>query len=98
MTVRHSPAEVAVPYRQLGSFLPGDGVGGAGVHWNGQQWRALPEDLRIRSHYEERYGKRFIPADMTIQDFGVSYDELETHFDHFEKVCGVSGKAGNLRG
>ena len=76
----------------MGSFLPGDGVGGAGVHWNGQQWRALPEDLRIRRHYEERYGKRFIPADMTIQDFGVGYDELETHFDHFEKVCGVSGK------
>ena len=25
--------------RQLGSFLPGTGLGGAGVHWNGQTWR-----------------------------------------------------------
>lgn len=98
LTVRHAPADVAVPYRQLGSFLPGDGVGGAGVHWNGHHWRPLPDDLRIRSRYEERYGKKFIPADMHLQDWGVAYEELEPHFDHFEKVCGVSGRAGNLRG
>jgi gluconate 2-dehydrogenase alpha chain len=23
---------------------------------------------------------------------------LEPHFDHFEKLCGISGKAGNIRG
>ena len=98
VTVRHTPGEAAVPYRQLGSFLPGDGVGGAGVHWNGHHWRPLPDDLRIRSRYEERYGKNFIPADMLLQDWGVGYDELEPYLDQFEKVCGISGKAGNLRG
>jgi gluconate 2-dehydrogenase alpha chain len=35
---------------------------------------------------------------MTIQDYPVTFGELEPHFDHFEKVCGVSGIAGNLRG
>ncbi len=35
VTVRHAPGDTAVPYRQHGSFLLGDGVGGAGVHWNG---------------------------------------------------------------
>jgi gluconate 2-dehydrogenase alpha chain len=98
VTVRHTPADVAVPYRQHGSFLLGDGVGGAGVHWNGHHWRALPADLRLRSTYEERYGKKFIPQGMHLQDFGVTYDELEPHFDQFEKICGTSGKAGNLRG
>lgn len=98
VTVRHKIVDIAVPYRQLGSFLPGDGVGGAGVHWNGQNWRALPDDLRIRSRYEERYGKKFIPKDMQLQDWGVSYAELEPHFDQFEKVCGMAGKAGNLNG
>jgi gluconate 2-dehydrogenase alpha chain len=98
VTVRHTPADVAVPYRQLGSFLPGDGVGGAGVHWNGQNWRALPDDLRLRSRMEERYGKRFIPQGMHLQDWGVSYDELEPHYDRFEKICGMAGKAGNLMG
>ncbi|KAF1046008.1 GMC family oxidoreductase [Xylophilus sp.] len=98
VTVRHSLADTAVPYRQLGSFLPGDGVGGAGVHWNGHHWRPLPDDLRIRSRHEEHYGKKFIPAGMQLQDWGVTYDELEPHFDQFEKICGTSGRAGNLRG
>ena len=35
---------------------------------------------------------------MTIQDWPVSYDELEPYYDRFDKLCGVSGKAGNLRG
>ena len=35
---------------------------------------------------------------MTIQDYPVSYDELEPGFDKFEYLCGVSGKAGNLGG
>jgi gluconate 2-dehydrogenase alpha chain len=98
VTVRHAQADVAVPYRQLGSFLPGDGVGGAGVHWNGQNWRALPDDLRLRSRVVERYGAKFIPEGMQLQDWGVSYDELEPHFDRFEKICGMAGQAGNLRG
>src|SRR5580692_4789376 len=98
VTVRHGTSDVAVPYRRYGSFVLGNGVGGAGVHWNGQLWRASPEDLRLRSRLEERYGKGVIPEGMTIQDYPVSFEELEPHFDHFEKVCGVSGVAGNLRG
>ena len=98
ITVRHKVEDTAAPYRQYGSFVFGNGVGGAGVHWNGQHWRASPEDLHLRSHIEERYGKKFLPSDMTIQDYPVSFAELEPHFDHFEKVCGVSGTAGNLRG
>jgi gluconate 2-dehydrogenase alpha chain len=35
---------------------------------------------------------------MTIQNWPVTYDELEPFHDRFEKLCGVSGKAGNLRG
>ena len=98
VTIRHSSNDVASPYRRYGSFVLGTGVGGAGVHWNGMLWRASPEDLRLRSHIEQRYGKKFIPGDMTIQDYPVTFEELEPHFDHFEKVCGATGIAGNLRG
>jgi gluconate 2-dehydrogenase alpha chain len=55
-------------------------------------------ELKVRSMYEERYGKNFIPADMTIQDWGIGYDELEPYYDRFEYTAAVSGKAGNLRG
>jgi len=98
VTIRHGVDDVAVPYRNYGSFVLGTGVGGAGVHWNGQLWRASPEDLRLHSHIAERYGKKFIPDGMLLQDYGISYEELEPHFDHFEKVCGVAGTAGNIRG
>ncbi|GAA4337945.1 GMC family oxidoreductase [Pigmentiphaga soli] len=98
VTIRHNPSGTAVPYRQIGSFKPGTGVGGAGSHWSGCHFRALPEDLRLRSNMVERYGAGFIPEDMTIADFPVSYEELEPHFDHFEYVCGTSGKAGVIGG
>lgn len=98
VTMRHAPDEQALPMRRLGAFLPGSGLGGAGSHWNGLHWRFLPSDLAARSHIEDRYGRDAIPDDMPIADFGVTYDELEPHYDRFEKLCGVSGKAGNLRG
>lgn len=98
LTFRHTPDQRALPMRHLGSFRPAAGVGGAGVHWNGQTWRFLPDDFLIRSHTEERYGKDFIPEDMSIQDWGVTYEELEPYYDKFEYLCGVSGEAGNIRG
>ena len=98
LTFRNDMSQVALPMRQLGSFRPASGAGGAGVHWNGQNWRFLPSDFVARTHNEQRYGKKFIPGDMTIQDWGVTYDELEPHYDAFERLCGISGKAGNLGG
>ncbi|WP_341963980.1 GMC family oxidoreductase [Pseudomonas sp. RC10] len=98
VTARHNLTSNAVPYRQMGSFKPGTGVGGAGSHWSGCHFRALPEDFQLRSNVEQRYGAKFIPQDMSIQDFPVTYDDLEPHFDHFEYVCGTSGKAGVING
>ncbi len=98
LTFRNTIDQTALPMRHLGSFLPAAGVGGAGVHWNGQTWRFLPEDFMVRSHTEQRYGKAFIPSDMTIQDWGVTYAELEPYYDRFEYLCGTSGAAGNIGG
>src|SRR5258708_6499652 len=68
LTFRNSNRETALPIRQWGSFQPGNGVGGAGVHWGGQTWRFLPSDFCIRSHLTERYGARFLPGELSIQD------------------------------
>jgi gluconate 2-dehydrogenase alpha chain len=98
LTFRNTREQTALPMRKLGSFLPGSGVGGAGVHWNGQTFRFLPSDFVARSHNIERYGAKALPADMTVQDWGVTYDELESYYDKFEYLCGISGRAGNLQG
>ena len=98
LTMRNTPTQRALPIRRWGSFLPGNGVGGAGVHWNGQTWRFLPNDFEIRSKTIEKYGEKRLPEGNTIQDWGVTYDELEPHYDRFEHVCGISGQAGNVKG
>ncbi|MEF2070157.1 GMC family oxidoreductase [Consotaella aegiceratis] len=98
LTIRHSTSDEALPYRQLGSFLPGNGVGGAGVHWNGHTFRPQKEELRLRSYVEETFGADIIPEDVQLQDWGVSYEEMEPFFDRFEKVAGITGQAGNLNG
>jgi gluconate 2-dehydrogenase alpha chain len=98
VTVRHNVGDTALPYRQYNAFLLPDNVGGAGVHWNGQLYRPSPEDLKLRTRIVERYGTGFVPEDMTIQDYDVTYDELEPYFDRFEYLNGTSGRAGNLKG
>ena len=101
MTFRNSFDETALPIRRWESFLPGTGLGGSFVHWNGQSFRFQVADFIYRTHIEQRYGKKFLEAcgsELAIQDWGVTYDELEPHFDRFEYLLGVSGKAGNIKG
>src|SRR5262245_32356274 len=98
ITFRNNASETALPMRQLGSFRPGEGVGGAAVHWGGLTWRFLPWDFETRSRTLARYGKDQISPECTSQDWGVTYDELEPHFDRFEYLYGISGKAGNIKG
>src|SRR6266568_4339740 len=98
LTFRNALSDTALPMRQMGSFLPGEGVGGAAVHWNGVTWRFLPWDFETRTRTLARYGKEQLAPDCTSQDWGFTYDELEPHFDRFEYLYGICGKAGNLKG
>src|SRR5581483_647711 len=97
MTMRNSADQAALPMRDYGSFLPGYGVGGAGVHWNGFVWRFFPSDFQLKTHLTQRYGARRV-SELQLEDWGVTYDELEHCFDQFEYLTGTSGKAGNLKG
>lgn len=98
LTFRNKASQSALPMRQLGSFLPGEGVGGAGVHWNGEHWRWLEWDQQARRITVEKWGEKVIPADMNLQDWPIAYDDLEPYYDKFEKTCGISGRAGHLNG
>jgi len=98
LTFRNHPAQLALPMRRLGAFWPGEGVGGAGTHWSGLHWRWTEWEHKMYSGTVAKYGRQIIPADMNLQDWPVDYHELEPYYDKFEKSCGTSGKAGNLRG
>jgi gluconate 2-dehydrogenase alpha chain len=98
VTLRHSDGQRALPLRQHGSFLPGIGLGGAGEHWNGVCHRLLPDSFELFSKTVEKYGPKRLPGDYSIQDWGVTYDEMEPYYTRAELLIGASGKAGNLRG
>ena len=98
LTMRHAPDETALPLRRFGAFMPGSGLGGAGTIWNGMTWRFTPFEHELRSRIAQRYGQSAIADELTIDDWGMSYDELEPYYDRFERLCGTSGTAGNLRG
>ena len=97
-TWRPNPRAPSLPLRQYGSFHPGLGVGGAGIHWAAQTWRFYPSDMKYRTHHLERYGPNKIPAGSTIQDWPLTYEELEPYYTQMDYDIGVCGNAGNLNG
>jgi gluconate 2-dehydrogenase alpha chain len=94
VTFRHTSKDKALPVRQLSSFLPGSGVGGAGEHWNGTTPRILPDCFEILTRTVERYGAAKLPANHSIQDWGITYAELEPFYTRAERLLGISGKTG----
>lgn len=98
LTFRNTVDQEALPVRTWGAFMPPNGVGGGGAHWNAEMWRFLPSDFVLKTHLTQRYGRKIIPDGMTIQDWGVTWDDLEPHYTQFETLCGASGTAGNIRG
>src|ERR1051325_10060801 len=98
ITFRNSDSQTALPMREMGAFKPGEMVGGTAAHWGGNARRFLPHDFEMRSRIKERYGASSIPEDYNLQDWGVTWDEIEPYYDQFEEIFGVGGKAGNLNG
>jgi gluconate 2-dehydrogenase alpha chain len=97
VTHRHSGTERAAPVRQYGSFHPGTGVGGAGEHWGGVSNRFLPDQFTLATHLREKFGSK-LPDGLAVQDWGLTYDELEPYYWRAEQLMGVGGKAGNVAG
>jgi gluconate 2-dehydrogenase alpha chain len=97
-SLRYNTLETALPVRWMEAFLPGEGLGGAANHWNGHTWRWSEYDPQIRTRNETRYGKAAIPKDMPLQDWGTTYAEMRPYHELFEKLFGISGKAGNING
>ncbi len=97
-TWRPNPQAPTLPMRQYGTFNPGSGVGGSAIHWTAQLWRFMPDDFKYRTHYTDKYGPNKLPAGNRIQDWPITYDELERYYDEYEYDIGASGQAGNVQG
>lgn len=98
ITHRNNRKMRALPMRHYGTFIIGDGLGGAGTHWNGQTYRFLPYDFEIKTLTEKRYGSKKIKPEIPLQDWGITYDDLEPYYDTFEKMAGISGETVELYG
>src|SRR5580704_4961419 len=98
VTFRNQSSQVALPLRRWEGFLPGTGLGGSMVHWNGQTYRFQASDFRMATHVRERYGRNFLDPNLTVQDWGVTYEDLEPHYVRFEYLLETSDKDGNIRG
>ena len=70
VTFRNSSDQTALPIRRWGSFLPGTGLGGSFVHWNGQSFRFQVADFIYKTHIEQRYGKSILDPELTISGLG----------------------------
>jgi len=97
-TLRRSESERALPLRELGLLIPGTGIGGAGEHWGATAYRIMPDCFQLLSKTIEKYGAKRLPEDHSIQDWGLTYDEMEPYYTRAENLIGASGKAGNIQG
>jgi gluconate 2-dehydrogenase alpha chain len=94
-TVRDGPSS---PTRRAQIHPMMNAVGGTSIHYWAQSWRLNPWDFKARSEATKRYGASAIPARTTLEDWPITYDDLEPYYDIVEHEVGVSGKAGNLQG
>lgn len=96
ITSRNNTDETALPIRTPGQMQAGVDLGGGSVHWAGATYRYWPYDLEMYSQTVDRYGEDKIPDDMTLQDWGITYEELEPYYEQFEYMAGISGEQDPL--
>jgi len=72
--------------------MPSDGsyqnnaacVGGGTLSYGAQAWRYMPQDFRMRSTYG-------VPEGSSLEDWPISYEDLEQFYEKAEYEIGVSG-------
>jgi gluconate 2-dehydrogenase alpha chain len=94
-TIRANPSEKA---RSAGPHPMMNAIGGTSIHYWAQSWRLKPWDFKTRTETIRRYGANAVPQGSTLEDWPITYDDLEPYYDIVEYEVGVSGKAGNIQG
>jgi choline dehydrogenase-like flavoprotein len=84
-TYRRTPADAAKVQNDPPPALYSQGVGGSSVHFSGNFWRLRPSDFRERSKLGPIAG---------LDDWPISYEELEPYYTRVDWEIGVSGAPG----
>lgn len=84
-TFRKTTAEKAVVRPAVGYGMQ---VGGGTVHFTGNYWRFTENDFREKT----RWGA---VAGSSLEDWPISYADLEPYYTKAEQVLGISGLAGS---
>lgn len=96
VTSRNEIDETALPIRSPQTMQIGIDTGGASVHWAGATYRYWPYEFEMRSQTIERYGEEKIPDEMNLQDWGITYEEMEPYYEMWEDTCGIGGEQDPL--
>lgn len=92
----NAASEATTAQYSLGKMA--NGVGGATQIYGTWLRRYQHHDFAIRSSTIARYGEEALPTGSAVVDWPVSYDDLEPYYTRVERVMGVAGIAGNVRG
>ncbi len=77
-----------VTYKSGWDFWNGNVVGGSSNFMSGFFHRLKPEDFKLKSTFGAVEGGN-------VEDWPISYDDLEPYYDKVERIVGVSGKVVN---
>lgn len=61
-------------------------------------FRFSPYDFQIKTMTDERYGKNKLGKEYILQDYPLTYDEMEPYYTAFEMALGVAGEPGYFGG
>jgi gluconate 2-dehydrogenase alpha chain len=94
-TVRNNKNQFATPvrrYNKNGQIIAmGHGVGGMATHFAAAMGRFGPWAYQALTRITNQQGTSVLPANHTIEDWPVTYDDMRPYYDAWEKMMGISG-------
>ena len=90
---RHETEPTREATFSLGRMM--NSVGGSIIHYGAWMRRFHPHHFRMRSYVEERWGANALPANSSLTDWPVSYEELEPFYGELEHTIGIAGDETN---
>lgn len=101
-TWRNNSTQFAIPFRRynypVGFTAFGHGVGGGAQHYSAQYGRYAPWSYAMYSSTVSKYGASFlsnIEPNIDLEDFPVTYTDMDPYYTEFEKAFGVAGTNQN---